>query len=285
MVLALSFGAATAQTTTAPQTTAALPDVPAVLAPAQAAPDEARCRIGADEQPFRPFLPTARAEIRERGRLTVVALGSSSTQGVGASDSEHSYPALLRAELQRRLPQVAVSVTNAGIGGQIAHDMLLRLDSDVVAKRPSVVIWQTGVNDAIRDVGEDKVARIVKRGIDRLRQTGSDVILMDLQWLPQPERYPHYATYHAMLEEAARANNVTLFPRYAMMEDWAESGRFTSAELVGADGLHMSDTSYRCLALRVADGILAAVDGAKPPPLISSNPRRLSVGPQGGPVR
>lgn len=241
-----------------------------------AADRDARCRIGAEEQAFRPFLPTARAEIQERGRLTIVALGSSSTEGVGASNPDNTYPALLKAELQARLPQVTVAVSNAGIGGQVAHDMWLRLDTDVIAKRPSLVIWQTGVNDAIRDVGEEKVAKILKRGVDRLRKTGSDVVLMDLQWLPQPERYPRYAAYHDMLEEAAKANNVTLFPRYAMMEDWATSGHFTSAELVGSDGLHMSDPSYRCLAVRLADGIMAALDGAKPPPLISSTPRQLA---------
>lgn len=264
-----------------PQTSDLAPTVASSAEPAAgsgtAAVDrDARCRIGAEEAPFHPFLPTARAEIQERGRLTIVALGSSSTEGVGASNPENTYPALLKEELQARLPQITVTVTNAGIGGQVTHDMWLRLDSDVIAKRPALVIWQTGVNDAIRDVGEEKVAKILKRGVDRMRQTGSDVVLMDLQWLPEPERYPRYAAYHDMLEDAAKANNVTLFPRYAMMEDWATSGRFSSAELVGSDGLHMSDPSYRCLAVRLADGIMAALDGVKPPPLVSSTPRRLT---------
>lgn len=240
------------------------------------ADDEARCRVGADALAFAPILPAARAEIRERGRLTIVALGSSSTEGVGASDREHSYPALLRAELQQRLPQVAVTVVNAGIGGQIAHDMWLRLDTDVIAKRPSLVIWQTGVNDAIRDVGEEKVARLVQRGIERMHKTGSDVVLMDLQWLPHAERYPRYASYHDTIRQAATDNGVALFPRYTMMQDLAKSGQFSDAELVGSDGLHMSDTSYRCLALRLADGITTALNGVKPPPLMSSNPRQLA---------
>lgn len=240
---------------------------------------DARCRVGADQSAFAPFLPTVRAEMAERGRLTIVALGSSSTEGVGASDPERSYPALLKAELQRRLPQISVSVTNAGIGGQVAHDMWLRLDSDVIARRPSLVIWQTGVNDAIHDVGEDKVARIIKRGLDRMRKTGSDVVLMDLQWLPEPERYPSYDDYHTMLRQVAERNHVGLFPRFDMMQAWAMSGQFSGEELVGGDGLHMSDASYHCLAVRLADGIMTALDGVKPPPLVSATPRQPPARP------
>ncbi|MBP0573735.1 hypothetical protein J8J27_23835, partial [Mycobacterium tuberculosis] len=120
-------------------------------------------------------------------------------------------PARLQAELQARLPKVGVSVVNAGIGGEIAQDMLRRLDRDVIARRPSLVIWQTGVNDAIRDVGEDKVAALIKTGVARMRAAGSDVVLMDLQWLPQPERYPRYAAYQAMLGRSAKDAGVALF--------------------------------------------------------------------------
>ena len=44
---------------------------------------------------------TARA-IRSGKALVILAIGSSSTQGVGASDPAHTYPALLAKELRRR---------------------------------------------------------------------------------------------------------------------------------------------------------------------------------------
>ena len=49
-----------------------------------------------------------------------------------------------------------------------------------------------------------------------------------------------------------------------MMKNWAKSKQFTSEELVGMDGLHMIDASYRCLAIRIADGIASALTGVKP---------------------
>jgi hypothetical protein len=37
------------------------------------------------------------------------------------------------------------------------------------------------------------------------------------------------------------------------MEVWAERGLVPAEALVGPDGLHMTDESYRCLAERLAD--------------------------------
>jgi acyl-CoA thioesterase-1 len=223
-----------------------------------------RCRLGAAEQPFLPSLPAARKALQESGALTIVALGSSTTEGSGASAGEKSYPAVLQEELKRRFPSATIKVINKGIGGQSAYDMLLRMEPDVIEQKPSIVIWQTVVNDAIRDIGEDKVAKILRKGIRKTQAAGIDMIMMDLQWLPREERYPHYDDYRAVLARTTQEYGVSVFPRYAMMKNWAKSKQFTSEELVGMDGLHMVDASYRCLAVRIADGIAGALTGAKP---------------------
>lgn len=169
---------------------------------------------------------------------------------------------MLEAELRRRLPsQVAVRVVNKGVGGQSAYDMLMRLEEDVIAEKPSVLIWQTVVNDAIRDIGEEKLAKILKRGISRAREAGIDVILMDLQWLPRVDRYPQYDSYRKVLRDTAASTGATVFPRYAMMRSWAQSKQFTPEEL-GMDGFAMADASYHCLGSRLADGIVGALSGA-----------------------
>ncbi len=223
-----------------------------------------RCRFGAAQLPFLPMLPAAKTTLEETGALTIVALGSSTTAGSGASAGDRSYPSVLEAELKRRLPGRSVTVVNKGVGGQSAYDMLLRMETDVVDLKPSIVIWQTVVNDAIRDVGEDKLARILRKGIRKTQAAGIDMVLMDLQWLPRADRYPKYQDYRAILSKTADENGVSVFPRYAMMRNWARSKHFTSEEIVGMDGLHMVDASYRCLAVRIADGLVSALTGAKP---------------------
>lgn len=223
-----------------------------------------RCRFGSQQQPFLPILPAAKKVLQETGAVTVVALGSSTTAGSGASADDKSYPAVLEAELKRRLPQATIKVVNKGIGGQSAYEMLLRMEADVIEAKPSIVIWQTVVNDAIRDVGEDKLAKILRKGIKKVQAAGIDMVMMDLQWLPREDRYPRYDDYRAVLARTADEYGVSVFPRYAMMKSWAKSKHFTSEELVGMDGLHMVDASYRCLAIRVADGIVGALTGARP---------------------
>ncbi|CAM5766634.1 SGNH/GDSL hydrolase family protein [Bosea minatitlanensis] len=210
-------------------------------------------------QPFRPLIPAARRALQETGRLIIVALGSSTTAGSGASAEDKSYPFVLQSELRRRLPGAEVRVLNKGVGGQSAYDMLRRMDNDVIDEKPSVVIWQTVVNDAIRDIGEDRLAKILRKGIAKARAAGIDMILMDLPWLPREGRYPHFDEYRAVLARTAEQQGVPLFPRYAMMKGWSRSKQFTEQELVGMDGLHLVDAGYRCLASRLADGIVAAV--------------------------
>ena len=195
--------------------------------------------------------------------MTVVALGSSTTAGSGASAEDRSYPAVLEAELRRRLPGAEVKILNKGVGGQSAYDMLLRMQSDVLDEKPALVIWQTAINEAIRDIGEEKLAKILRKGIGEARAAGSDIILMDLPWLPREGRYPHYDDYRAVLRKTAQEQAVPLFPRYAMMKSWSSSRQFTPEELVGMDGLHLVDAGYRCLALRLADGIVSGIGNVR----------------------
>src|SRR5579871_5623313 len=87
--------------------------------------------------------------IVHNGALTIIALGSSSTEGVGASSPAHTYPALLQKQLRAALPKVAVKVVNRGIGGQDVDDMMRRLPA-IIGERPDLIIWQTGSNDPLR---------------------------------------------------------------------------------------------------------------------------------------
>lgn len=239
---------------------------------ALAASADMRCRSGATQPAFQPALPAAKKALRETSKLTIVAIGSSTTAGAGASAEDRSYPVVLQDELRRRLPNADVTVINKGVGGQSAYEMLLRMDADVVEQKPSVVIWQTVVTDAINHVSEDKLAKILRKGILKVQAAGIDMVMMDLPWLSRESRYPLYDNYRAVLKKIADEHGVSIFPRYGMMRDWARSKRFTPEELVGMDGTHMVDAAYRCLAIRIADGIVGALTGAKPELAVSPRP-------------
>src|SRR5881296_2245678 len=79
-----------------------------------------------------PAQPRSAARIEQGETLTIVAVGSSSTQGVGASASALSYPSRLEAELKDSFPSVAIRVINRGKGGEDVAEELTRLDRDVI---------------------------------------------------------------------------------------------------------------------------------------------------------
>src|SRR5207247_10395506 len=89
---------------------------------------------------FRVRLPNTASAIRSGKGLVILAIGSSSTEGVGASDAAHAYPALLAEELRRRWPQLSVTVTKKGVAGGVAFQMLARFERDVLPHHPPLGI-------------------------------------------------------------------------------------------------------------------------------------------------
>ena len=97
--------------------------------------------------------------------LRIIAFGSSSTEGIGASSPAATYPSRLLAALTAALPAgQRVIVFNRGIGGEDADDMLRRLPA-VIAERPDLIIWQTGSNDPLRAVPLDRFVQETMAGV------------------------------------------------------------------------------------------------------------------------
>ena len=130
---------------------------------------------------------------------------------------------------------------------------LARFDRDVLAAHPDLVIWQVGTNDAFTGVAAATLRSQLLDGIARVREAGADLVLMDPQPLPQAQRETAVEAVQVVLAATAREADVPLLPRHQLMRYWLTSGQIGAGSLLGADGLHMTDASYRCLAERVAD--------------------------------
>ena len=200
--------------------------------------------------------------IAAREPLRIVAFGSSSTQGVGASSPAASYPARLEETLRRALPEGAgdVTVINRGIGGEAIEEMLARLDRDVLAAQPHLVIWQTGSNDPMRGVSLERFREGTVAAIRRIREAGIDVILMEPQWCPKLDGVPGAYRFRDAVREIGVAEDVPVIRRFALMQDWIAQSRVSHAELLAPDGLHMGDAGYRLLAEAAAAEILRDVE-------------------------
>ncbi len=205
-----------------------------------------------------PILQHTRAAMATNQPLLVVALGSSSTRGWMATNIAHSYPALLQRELNDALPAADFAVVNRGIGGQDAPEELARMDSDVLALKPQLVIWQVGANGAMRDAPPSTFRQLVEEGIARLKAAGSDVIMMDNQRSPRLLAAPEHAIIDNTLRDVAQHTNVNLFSRGALMDRWAAAGA-PYDDFIAADGFHMNNRGYACLAKALAGVISAAL--------------------------
>ena len=92
-----------------------------------------------------------------RQPVRIIAFGSSSTEGIGASSPAATYPSPPESCTHRGLAARTnlSSVLNRGIGGEDADDMARRLPT-VIAEHPDLIIWQTGTNDPLRGVPLDR---------------------------------------------------------------------------------------------------------------------------------
>lgn len=186
----------------------------------------------------------------------IVALGSSSTQGTGATSQAMSYP----AQLERLFGDAfhgrpAVAVLNRGIAGEDIDDMEKRLDTDVLSRHPDLVIWQAGSNDPLRGVPVDRFKAELRHGIAAIRATGAEVVLMEPQWSPVIEKADAKSRFVEAVRDVGAEENVGVVRRFALMQRWLDEGLLTPHELVGPDNLHMTDRSYGLLAKAVLDRI------------------------------
>lgn len=207
-------------------------------------------------------LPHLKSAIAHNVQALIVAFGSSSTQGWMSSDAAHTYPAVLQRLLTRALPTTHVAVVNRGIGGQDAAEELARLDPDVIALRPQLVIWQVGANGALEGIDPALFKRLVVAGIRRLQKAGIDVVLMDNQRAPRILASREHLLMERSLAEIAAATGVSMFARSALMDAWKAAGRPYS-EFIAADKLHQNDLGYRCVAEALAHAIVARVGPAE----------------------
>lgn len=237
------------------------------VAPSARAADATRpCTAPESLTRFRVALPNTARAIRQGRALVIVAIGSSSTEGIGASDAAHAYPAVLAEELRRRWPRLTVTVINKGVSGEMISEAMGRFERDVLVHRPQLVIWQTGSHAALGAGDVDAYAAAVRDGIGRLKAAGRmDVVLMDPQFAPRVLARPLHSRVVDSIGAAANDMKVAVFRRFAVMQHWVSSGQYKMDEVVSNDGLHLNDVSYGCIARLLADSLAAAAATAPPP--------------------
>jgi lysophospholipase L1-like esterase len=243
-------------------------EIPALAATPVALPSSplppvgpSNCSATAERDRIRGPLSRTAQKIADHLPVKIVALGSSSTYGFGASTPAAAYPSRLAEDLAQRLPDQQITVLNRGISGEEASEMLTRLDTDVIAENPDLVLWQVGTNALLRKI--PLKPNSLREGMTRMKRIGADVVLIDPQFAPKYIATPDAERVVSIISAVSAAAHVGIFHRFALMRRWHEIDRLPLDTFLSWDGLHMNDWGYACFAKSIGTAITTAVLGSR----------------------
>jgi len=200
------------------------------------------------------------ADIIKGGRaLDVLVIGSRSST-IGASE-DFAYPARLQAALREQLPSAtAVNVSVELQARKSADEVVKDLPALLTAKKPALVIWQTGTVDAMRSVDPDDFRGAVDDGIAAMRSAGADVVLMNLQYSPRTETMISVPPYLDNMRAVAQEHDVPLFDRFAIMRQWNDNGDFDLFN--SSHGIELAKRVHDCIGRALAKFVIGAAHPA-----------------------
>ena len=252
-------------------TTAALLAGLVLIAPARADPAAPVCDNPLDLIRLANPLPRVAKKIASGEPITIVAIGSSSTSGAGASSPAANYPSRLEIELKQHFPKLSFTVLNRGVSGEEVADMLKRFDSAVLAERPDLVLWQLGTNSVLRGHLLGGHDALIRTGLAKIRTIGADVVLIDPQFAPKVIAKPDAERMVTLISTTAKREDVDLFRRFEVMRRWHDVDQISFETFVSPDGLHMNDWSYACMAKGLGNAIAEAAQR----PVVSATARSV----------
>lgn len=186
--------------------------------------------------------------------LRIVAMGSTSSTGRGASSRDKSYVRLLAAELRKIWPQAQIEVVDAARESQTAEMMNERIGPDVLRLSPVLVVWETGTTDSIRHLDPTDFGDALESGIAALHAAGSDVILVTPQFSPVTAKLIDFSDFRDVMSRAASAQGVGILYRGEIMRQL-----FETKDMVLDGDSKSSETAVdawnACLARLLADAI------------------------------
>jgi lysophospholipase L1-like esterase len=184
----------------------------------------------------------------------VVSLGDSITRGERSGvKKDETFSSLLAARLK-------VDVANVGIGGERTDGALVRLDKDVLAKKPKVVLVMYGTNDSYVDKGAKTPRLTVQQYrenlvslVEKIRKGGAEPILMTEPSWAEDQRNGLGEDPNVRLEQyvdacraVAKEQKVPLVDHYQHWKDSEANGTFLYDWTT--DGCHPNPLGHAMIA-------------------------------------
>jgi acyl-CoA thioesterase I len=177
---------------------------------------------------WRHFRPVQITNPNPRGS-NVIAFGDSLTSGVGAAPGQ-DYPAQL-AKL------AGVPVLNKGVPGDTTADALRRLERDVLASDPKIVIVLLGGNDLLQRLPQKETLANLEEIVTKVQDDGALVVLVGLGGSM------FTGSYTSAYRDLARRRGAVLVPGIL--------NGILDRPAMKADQIHPNGEGYRMMAERI----------------------------------
>jgi lysophospholipase L1-like esterase len=197
----------------------------------------------------------------------IVFLGDSITQGGGGPKG---YVTLIKKELTGKHKDLGIEVVNAGISGNKVPDLQRRLEKDVIAKKPTLVVIYIGINDVwhgekdpAKGTTPEKYEAGLKEIIGKIQKAGARVVLCTPTVIGEKKsgtngldaRLDQYAD---ISRKVAKETGVPLCDLRKAFVDYLAKHNAGDKErgVLTTDRVHLNDAGNKL----VADTILATID-------------------------
>ena len=198
----------------------------------------------------------------------IVFLGDSITQ---AGVEPKGYVTLIREDLKARHADLGIEVIGAGISGNKVPDLQKRLDKDVLAKKPTVVVIYIGINDvwhgeanAANGTSKAKFEAGLRAIIEKIQTAGARVVVCTPSVIGEKgnganaldKQLDEYSDISRKVAKDTKSGLCDL--RQAFVDHLKEKNKADKeAGILTSDRVHLNDAGNRF----VADTMLKALDG------------------------
>lgn len=163
--------------------------------------------------------------------------------------------------IRKSLDPSKYEVIGAGIGGNKVYDLYLRMEEDVLAKKPDLVVIYVGVNDVWHKqsmrtgTDYDKFIAFYQALIKKIQATGSKVVLCTPAVIGEKknganEMDADLDKYSGAIRELATKNKLPLCDLRNLFKTYEEQNNTTDLAkgILTTDGVHLNDKGNQALA-------------------------------------
>jgi lysophospholipase L1-like esterase len=191
----------------------------------------------------------------------IIFFGDSLTALAGKEEPKRhvtkGYIRIVRETLQKTHKDKDITVDWVATGGHTVVDLLKRVDEDVIAKKPTIVVIQIGCNDA-RRLAKDRFKAGLEELIDRLQKANIQVVQCTLTSVGEKhdgtnKDDPKLEEFAEVERQVSRAKNVPLNDlRKAFLAHWKTENPDNKPQgILTYDGNHFNDAGHQFVAARM----------------------------------